>query len=79
MKLGETKEFWVLRKGRTEGFYMDVGTSTVENVLEAQRFTKREEVEEFKTKVAQWHIRIEQTVPFMELLHIQITAMQLPL
>jgi ribosomal protein S12 methylthiotransferase accessory factor YcaO len=80
MKLGEAKDFWVLRKADTEEFYDADNITTTKNLLAARRFTDREEVESYKTRVGHLYAgSADRIVPVMMFVHIRITTEQLPL
>jgi hypothetical protein len=75
MKLGETKEFWVLRKAGTEEYYCEPA-NTKPDILEARRFTEHEERDTFKAHIAQAAISAHQTVPALETVRIRIKTEQ---
>ncbi len=75
MKLGDKKEFFVVRKSGTEEYYREPANTTAD-ILEARRFTEREEVDAFRTEIDRAGIRIEQKTPLSEIIRIQITAIQ---
>lgn len=73
MKLDETKEFFVLRKGDTGQFYSESG-GTTENLLEAKLITDRNDVDDFEKLISQASISAERKTPILERIRIRITT-----
>jgi hypothetical protein len=81
MKLGEAKDFYVLREGDTEKFYdAENNVTTTGNLLAAQRFTERDELEHYQRRLLHIHAGVPpRVVPKMVVVHIRITVERIEL
>jgi hypothetical protein len=75
MKLGDTKDFYVLRKDDTDLYYCE-SASTTDDLLEAKRFD-RDGIDKFRAAVNQAHISLYNKTPILDIVHIQIATKQL--
>jgi hypothetical protein len=76
MTLGETKEFFVLRKIGTEEFFCEPAKTTTE-LLAAKLIAGRDEVDEFTKLVHQASVSAEQRTANVERVRIRITIERL--
>jgi hypothetical protein len=79
MKLGETKDFWVVRQpiaaepNATEKFYSDA-VSTTDDILKARLCADRDERDTFKDEIGRAAISSQRKLPATETFQVRITT-----